>query len=50
MSLEQVLLRLKQYGVKLKKEKCTFLAKYLGHRVDESGLHTLDSKAVAIKN
>jgi len=50
-NVEQVLLRLKQYKVKAKKEKCVFLARtveYLGHRVDESGLHTLDSKVAAI--
>jgi len=52
-NVEQVLLRLNliQYYVKAKKEKCIFLARtvdYLGHRVDESGLHTLDSKVAAI--
>ena len=50
-NVEQVMLRLKQYGIKAKKEKCVFLAKTvedLGHRVDESGLHTLDSKVAAI--
>ena len=48
-NVEQVLLR--QYGVKAKKEKCVFLSKtveYLGHRIDESGLHTLDSKVTAV--
>ena len=50
-NVEQVLLRLRQYGVKAKKEKCVFLSKtveYLGHRIDESGLHTLDSKVTAV--
>ena len=40
--VEQVFLRLRQYGVKAKKEKCVFLSKtveYLGHRIEESGLH-----------
>ena len=50
-NVEQVFLRLRQYGVKVKKEKCVFLSKtveYLEHRIDESGLHTLDSKVTAI--
>jgi len=43
------MLRLKH---KAKKGKCVFLAKtieYLGYRVDQSGLHTRDSKVAAIK-
>ena len=33
------------YDVKAKKEKCVFFSKtveYVGHRIEESGLHTLD--------
>lgn len=50
-NVEQVLIRLQQYGIKAKKEKCVFLAKtveYLGHRVDSTGLHTLNNKVAAI--
>jgi len=51
--VEHVLLRLKQYGIKAKKAKCVFLCntvEYLGHRVDATGLHTLDSKVAAVTN
>jgi len=45
------MLRLKQCTKLIKKGKCVFLAKtieYLGYRVDQSGLHTQDSKVAAI--
>ena len=51
-NVEQVLLRLKQCGDKVKKGKCVFLAKtieYLGYRVDQSRLHTLDSKVPVMR-
>ena len=49
--LEEVLKRLKEYGLRVKKNKCHFcqpLVEYLGHQVDADGLHTLPSKVAAI--
>ena len=49
--LEQVLRRLKEYGLRVKQKKCEFLkesVEYLGHKVDSEGLHTLPSKVSAI--
>ncbi len=49
--LEEVLRRLRQHGMVLKKGKCTFLGEsvqYLGHRVDRFGLHTIPEKVEAI--
>ena len=51
-TLEEVLKRLSEAGLRVKKEKCTFLqtsVEYLGHRIDESGLHPLKDKVRAIK-
>ena len=49
--LEEVLKRVKEYGLRVKKNKCEFLqplVEYLGHQVDADGLHTLPSKVSAI--
>ena len=49
--LEEVLKRLKNYGLRVKKNKCAFLkesVEYLGHKLDASGLHPLSSKVEAI--
>lgn len=49
--LEQVLKRLHEYGLRLKLKKCDFLkpaVEYLGHGVDQHGLHALPSKVKAI--
>ena len=49
--LEEVLKRLKEYGLRAKKSKCFFFqatVEYLGHQVDADGLHTLPSKVAAI--
>ena len=49
--LEEVLKRLKEYGLRVKKNKCDFFQRkveYLGHQVDADGLHTLPSKVDAI--
>lgn len=40
-------------GLKAKKEKCKFFqksVKYLGHELDESGIHPTEDKVKAIKN
>ena len=50
-NLEKVLFRLNKAGVRLKKEKCKFLCpqvEYLGHLIDEFGLHPTASKVQAI--
>ena len=52
-NLQQVLSRLKEQGVKLKKEKCSFLqtsAEYLGFVIDAEGVHTSPTKLEAIQN
>ena len=45
--LEHLTKRLKEAGMRLKKEKCGFLlpsVKYLGHVIAKEGLRTADSK------
>ena len=52
-SLELVLLKLREAGLKAKLSKCDFLQKsviFLGHKVDADGIHTLDTKIQAVKN
>jgi len=42
--LEQVLVRLDNTGLQVKKEKCEFFVPsvtYLGHKIDANGLHLL---------
>ena len=51
--LEQVLQRLQENGVLVKKSKCQFAEKevqYLGHRIDAEGLHPMKDKVRAIKD
>ena len=51
-NLKQVLQRLKQYGIRAKHSKCSFLSpsvEYLGHCVDATGLHMTHSKVEAIQ-
>ena len=46
-----VLDRLEEASLPLKGKKCIFLADevvYLGHRIDQHGLHTVQDKVVAI--
>ena len=46
-NLAQVLQRPESAGMRLKREKCTFLLKcvsYLGHVISADGLHTAESK------
>ena len=50
-NLEEVLHRLEQNNLRIKKSKCEFFkdsVEYLGHCVDAQGLHTLPSKVEAI--
>ncbi len=49
--LQEVLLRLKRAGMRLKKKKCVFLApevEYLGHRISQAGLQPTQGKVQAI--
>ena len=52
-NLKEVLTRLEKHGFRLKKDKCTFMAnsvEYLGHRIDQEGIHALPHKVSAIVN
>ena len=49
----EVLRRLRHHGVRLKKKKCEFLqesVEYLGHRIDQTGVHTSAQKVKAVVN
>ncbi len=50
-TLKSVLKRLQEIGLKLKLTKCEFLKpriKFLGHEVDEQGIHTMDGKIAVV--
>lgn len=50
-NLAEVLSRLEEAGLLLKRSKCAFMQKeveYLGHRVDAKGLHPVEKKVKAI--
>ena len=50
-NLELVLQRLSTYGLKLKREKCSFMDKevhYVDYKLSEGGVHTSDEKVEAI--
>ncbi len=52
-TLEAVLLKLKEAGLKAEVTKCEFLKakiSFLGHMVDEHGVHTMGDKIMAAKN
>lgn len=52
-TLNEVFDRLKRFGLKVKKEKCTFFADsvtYLGYVISKEGVHTCPEKVEAIKN
>ena len=52
-NLGEVLKCLEDHGFRLKKSKCTFLAKsveYLGHQIDQHGIRAVPSKIKAISN
>ena len=51
-ALEEVLKRLGEAGLRLKREKCAFLAPsvvYLGHQIDAEGIHPVSEKVKAIQ-
>ena len=51
--LKEVLLRLQQAELRLRKDKCKFMVsfvKYLGHIIDANGLHPAPDKLKAVKN
>ena len=53
LNLRTVLTRLLDKGLRLRKEKCVFRqnsCRYLGHVIDEEGIHLTDDKVMAIKN
>ena len=50
-TLEEVLSRLEQAGLRARRSKCVFMRPsviYLGHRIDAEGLHPLDDRVRAI--
>ena len=52
-ALEEVLKRLHNASLRLKKPKCVFMAasvEYRGHRIDAQGLHPIPEKVEAVKN
>ncbi|PIK48903.1 hypothetical protein BSL78_14238 [Apostichopus japonicus] len=52
MILDEVLSKLANAGLRLRKEKCSFMTpsvQYLGHVIDEKGLHPMPEKVKAIK-
>ena len=51
-SLQETLSRLERAGLRLRKEKCSFMGSsvtYLGYRIDKEGLHPLADKVKALK-
>ena len=52
-NLEAVLHRLGEAGLRLNREKCTFLqpeVKYLGHKISAEGVHPLDEKIDSVQS
>ncbi|KAG1927827.1 K02A2.6-like [Pimephales promelas] len=52
-TLARVLRRLQEAGLRLKRSKCSFMEKevtFLGHKVDETGLHPVPEKVTALQN
>ena len=51
-ALEEVLRRIMKSGLRLRKDKCVFLAPsvvYLGHQIDSEGLHPVAEKVEAVQ-
>ena len=52
-NLREVLVRLEDAGLRLKKNKCVFMAPsvtYLGHKIDGEGLHPIAEKVKAVND
>lgn len=52
-ALREVLRRMSRAGLRLRRDKCTFLASsvvYLGHQIDAEGLHPVSEKVQAIQD
>lgn len=52
-TLDQVLQRLEEAGLRLKRGKCEFMEKeviFLGHKVDATGIHPVPEKVQAVQN
>lgn len=52
-NLEEALSWLENYGVRVKRAKCTFMLEkleYLGHLIDREGLHRTETKVAFIVN
>ena len=52
-NLSEAFSRLKEAGLRLKREKCKFMqpsVEYLGYRADMHGLHAVEKKVEAIRN
>ncbi|XP_061584204.1 LOW QUALITY PROTEIN: uncharacterized protein K02A2.6-like [Cololabis saira] len=52
-TLEEVLQRIEDHGLRLKRQKCSFLQNevmYLGHMIDRNGLRPVTEKMAAIKD
>ena len=50
-NLEEVLVRLRNYGIRVKSSKCSFFqgsVEYLGHKITSEGLHTTTKKVDAV--
>ena len=50
-NLDKVLQKLKEAGLRLKRNKCVFMSEsvtYLGHRIDSQGLHPVEEKVKAL--
>ena len=51
-ALEKVFARLQEAGLRLRRDKCSFIASfvsYLGYRIDKDGIHPTEEKVKAIR-
>ncbi len=51
-TLDQVLQRLEEFGLRLKRGKCKFMEKevvFLGHKVDATGIHPVPEKVQSVQ-
>ena len=49
-TLEEVLKRLQNHGLKVHLDKCQQSVEYLGHKIDASGLHPTTAKVKTVVN